>query len=107
MAKCGWISSGAVNGPRPSVSEWLGLSGARLRGWLACGGFQTLLALMIYLPGSERVIPVAGAGCHSVGVTAVGWLESGSECSCVRRAEIEEAPGDGKWGLLALPVFSY
>ena len=28
-----------------------------------------------------------------------------SECRCVRRAEIEEAPDDGKWDTLALPMF--
>ena len=70
-------------------------------------GFQTLLVLMILSAGSKRVTRVAGAGCHSVGVAATGWLESGSssECRCVRRAEIEEAPDDGKWGPLALPKF--
>ena len=36
---------------------------------------------------------------------AAGWLESGSECRCVRRAEIEEAPDVGKWGPLELPMF--
>ena len=41
----------------------------------------------------------------SVGVAAAGCLESGSECRCVRRAEIEEAPDDGKWGPLVLPKF--
>ena len=56
-------------------------------------------------PGSKRVTRVSGAGCHSVGVAAAGWLESGSECRCVRRAEIEEAPDDGKWGPLVLPMF--
>ena len=44
-------------------------------------------------------------GCHSVGVAAAGWLEFGSEYRCVRRAEIEEAPNDGKWGPLAWPMF--
>ena len=42
LANCVWWSSGAVNGSGPSASEWLALSGARLRGWLACDGFQTL-----------------------------------------------------------------
>ena len=55
--------------------------------------------------GSKRVTLVAGAGCHSVGVAAAGWLESGSECRCVRRAEVEEAPDDCKWGPLALSMF--
>ena len=49
------------------------------------------------MPGSKRVSLVAGAGCHSVGVAAARWLESGSEYMCVRPAEIEEAPDDGKW----------
>ena len=40
-----------------------------------------------------------------VGVAAAGWLESESECRCVWRAEIEEAPDDGKWGPLALLMF--
>ena len=84
----------------------LAMSGARLCGWLACGGFQTLLALMILSAGSKRVTRVAGSGCHSVGVAAAGWLEFGSENRCVRRAEIEEAPDDGKWVPLALPMFS-
>ena len=57
------------------------------------------------MPGSKKVTRVAGAGCHSVGVAAAGWLEYGSECRCVRRAEIEEAPDDGKWGPLTLPMF--
>ena len=81
------------------------MSGARLRGWLACGGFQTLLVLMILFTRQQRVTRVASADCHSVGVAAAGWLESGSECRCVRRAEIEEAADDGKWGPLALPMF--
>ena len=79
--------------------------GARLRGWLACGGFQTLLVLMILSAGQQKVTPVAGSDCHSVGVASAGWLESGSECRCVRRGEIEEAHVDGKWGSLALPMF--
>ena len=44
-------------------------------------------------------------GCHSVGVAAAGWLESGSEGRCVWQPEIEEAPDDGKEGSLALPKF--
>ena len=55
---------------------------------------------------SKRVTRVAGAGCHSVGVAAAGWLEPGGECRCMRRAEIEEAPDDGKWGPLALSIVS-
>ena len=105
MAKCGWLSSGTVNGPGSSAPEWLGLSGARLRGWLACGRFQTLLALMILSAGQQKGHPCSWQGCHSVGVAAAGWLESGSECGCVRRAEIEEAPDDGKRGPLALTMF--
>ena len=42
---------------------------------------------------------------YTVGVAAAGWLESGSEYRCVRRAEIEEAPNDAKWRSLALPMF--
>ena len=83
----------------------LAVSGARLCGWLACGGFQTLLALMILSAGQQKGHRIAGVGCHSVGVAAAGWLESGSECRCVRRAEIEEAPDDGKRRPLALPMF--
>ena len=83
----------------------LAVSGARLCGSLACGGLQTLLALMILSVGQQRVTREAGAGCHSVGVAAAGWVESGSECRCVRRAEIEEAPDDGKRRPLALPMF--
>ena len=44
-----------------------------------------------------RVTRVFVSGCHFVGVAAAGWLEFGSEYRCVRRAEIEEAPDDGKW----------
>ena len=80
------------------------MSGARLLGWLACDGFQTFLVLMMLSAGQQRVTRVAGSGCHSVGVAAAGWLESGSECRCVRRAEIEEAPDDGKWRPLVLPM---
>ena len=72
------------------------MGGARLRGWLACGGFQTLLVLMILSAGQQKVTRVAGASCHFVGVAAAGWLEAGSECRCVQQAEIEEAPDDGK-----------
>ena len=32
----------------------LAVSGARLCGWLACGGFQTLLALMILSAGQQK-----------------------------------------------------
>ena len=81
------------------------MSGVRLCGWLVCDGFQTLLVSMILSAGSKRVTRVAGSGCHSVGFAAAGWLESESECRCVRRAEIEEAPDDGKEGSLALPKF--
>ena len=83
----------------------LAVSGVRLRGWLVCDGFQTLLVSMILSAGKQKGHRVAGSGCHSVGVAAAGWLESGSECICVRRAEIEEAPDDGKWAPLALPKF--
>ena len=40
------------------------MSGARLRGWLACGGFQTLLVLRILFAGQQKGHLVAGAGCH-------------------------------------------
>ena len=78
---------------------------SRLCGWLACGEFQTLLALMILSAGQQKGHPSSWRGCHSVGVAAAGWLESESECRCVRRAEIEEAPDDGKGRPLALPMF--
>ena len=81
------------------------MSGARLLDWLACDGFQTLLVLMMLSAGLQRVTRVAGAGCHSVGVAEAGRLESKSECRCVRRADIEEAPDDGKWRPLVLPMF--
>ena len=84
------------------------MSGARLCGWLACDEFQTLLVLMILsmlsagqqmgYPSSWRELPIRR-------VTVAGWLKSGSECRCARRAEIDEAPDDGKWGRLALPMF--
>ena len=32
-------------------------------------------------------------------------MKARSECRCVRRAEIEEAPDDGNSGQLALPIF--
>ena len=91
-----------AQGPR---RRSLAVSGVRLRGWLVCDGFQTLLVSMILSAGQQRVIRVAGANCHSVGVAAAGWLESGNECRCVRRAEIEEPPDEGKWAPLALPKF--
>ena len=73
-------------------------------GWLAVD-FRHSWPWWYYLPGSKRVTLVAGAGCHSVGVAAAGWLESGSECRCVQRAEIEEAPDDSKRRPLALLMF--
>ena len=65
------------------------------------GGFQTLLVSMILSAGQQKGHL---AGCHSVGVAAAGWLESGSEC-CGQQAESKEKPDDGKWGPLALPMF--
>ena len=92
-----------AQGPR---RRSLAVSGARLRGWLVCDGFQTLLVSMILSAEQQKGHPsIAGVSCPSVGVAAAGWLESGSEYRCVRRAEIEEAPDDGKWGPLALPKF--
>ena len=41
----------------------------------------------------------------ALSIAAAGWLESGSECRCVRLVGIEEAPDDGKEGPLALPMF--
>ena len=73
------------------------MSGAGLCGWLACDGFQTLLFLMRLSAGQQKGHPSSWFGCHSVGVAAAGRLEFGSEYRCVRRAEIEEAPDDGKW----------
>ena len=55
--------------------------------------------------GSKRVTRVAGGSCHSVGAAAAEWLESGSECRCVQRAQIEKAPDDGKRDPLTLPMF--
>ena len=82
----------------------LALSGARLLGWLACDGFQTLLVLIMLSsgqhkghPSSWRALPLRRGRSR---------LESGSECRCVRRAEIEDALDDGKWRSLALPMFS-
>ena len=40
----------------------LAVSGARLRGWLACGGFQTLLALMILPAGQQKGHPSSWRG---------------------------------------------
>ena len=81
------------------------MSGARLLGWLACNGFQTFLVFMMRSAGQQKGHPSSWHGCYSVGVAAAGWLESGSECRCEQRAEIEEAPADGKWRPLALPLF--
>ena len=96
MAKCGWLSFGAVNGSGPSASEWLGLSCARLCGWLDCSGFQTLLVSMLLSAGQQKGHPSSWRRLPLRRVAAAGWLESGSECRCVRRAEIEEASDDGK-----------
>ena len=65
--------------------------------WLA--GLRWISDTLVFddLLGSKRVTRVAGSGCHSVRVAAAGWLEFGSEYRCVWRAEIEEAPDDGKW----------
>ena len=83
----------------------LAMSGARLLGWLACDGFQTLSVLMMLSAGQQKGHLSSWRGLPlRVGVAAAGWLESQSECRCVRRAEIEEAPDDGKWRPLALPM---
>ena len=81
------------------------MGGARLLGWLACNGFQTLLVLMMLSAGQQKGHPSSWRGLPLCRVAAAGWLESGSECRCVRRAEVEEAPDDGKWRSLALPMF--
>ena len=84
----------------PSASEIITTkSGARLRGWLACDGIRMLLVLMLLSAGQQKGHPSS----WRVGVAAAGWLESGGECSCVRRAEI--APHEGKWVPLALLMF--
>ena len=80
------------------------MSGARLRGWLACDDFQTLLVLTIFSAGQQMGYPSSWRELPIRRVTVAGWLKSGSECRCVRRAEIEEAPEDGKWRSLALPM---
>ena len=61
--RCG-RSSGVANGRRwPSASECLTvMSGARLRGWLACGGFQTLLILRILFAGQQKGHPSSWRG---------------------------------------------
>ena len=40
----------------------LAVSGARLCGWLACGGFQILLALMILSAGQQKGHPSSWRG---------------------------------------------
>ena len=46
LVKCVWQSSALLMAQGPQ--RWsLAMSGARLLGWLACGGFQTLLVLMM------------------------------------------------------------
>ena len=73
------------------------MSGARLRGWLVCGEFQTLLVLMILFAGQQKGHPSSWREMRMpLRRGRSSWLESGNECRCVRRAEIEEAPDDGK-----------
>ena len=79
------------------------LSGAGLLGWLACDGFQTLLVMMMLSTGQQKGHPNSWRGLPLPRGRS-SWLESGSEYRCVRRAEIEESPDDGKWGPLALPM---
>ena len=107
LAICCGRSSDVANGRSwPSASEIMTvMNGARLRGWLACNGFWTLLVLMILSAGQQKGHPNSWLGLPLRRVAAAGWLESGSECRCVRRAEIDEAPDYGKWGLLVLPMF--
>ena len=62
LAKCGWRSSVVVNGPGPSASEWLAMSGARLRGRLAFVGFETLLASMILSAWQRKGHPSSWRG---------------------------------------------
>ena len=83
----------------------LAMSGARLCGWLACDGFQTLLFLMMLSAGQQKGHPSSWRALPLRRGRSTGWLESGSECRCVRQAEIEEAPDDGKWRPLALFIF--
>ena len=80
------------------------MSGARLCGWLACDGFQTLLFLMILSAGQQKGHPSSWLRLPLRRVAAAGWLEFGSEYRCVRRAEIEEAPDDGKWQVVSAGV---
>ena len=82
----------------------LALSGATLLGWLACEGFQTLLVLMMLSAGQQKGHPSSWRALPLRIGRSTGWLESGSECRCVQRAEIEEAPDDGKWRSLVLPM---
>ena len=56
VANCVWLSSGAVNGQGPQRRS-LAIGGARLCGWLACDGFQTLLFLMILSAGQQKGHP--------------------------------------------------
>ena len=80
-------------------------SGARLRGWLVCDGFQTLLALMILSAGQQKGHP---SSCRWLPLRRgrSSWMvRVRGESRCVRRAEIEEAPDDGKRGPLVLPTF--
>ena len=89
-----------------SASEVLTvMSGARLRGWLACDEFQTLLDLMILSAGQQKGHPSSWRELLLRRVAAAGSLESGSECRCVRRGKFQEAPDDGKRRPLALPKF--
>ena len=54
---------------------------------------------MILSAGLQKGHPSSWPGLplRTLGVAAAGWLEFGSEYRWVRRAEIEEAPDDGKW----------
>ena len=71
---------------------------------MASGGFQILLALMILSARKQKGRPSSWRGLPLRRVAAAGCLESGSEFRCVQRAEIEDAPDDGKWAQLALPM---
>ena len=74
-----------------------------MAGWLA----MDFRHLFLYLLGSKRVTRVAGAGCHSVGVAAAGWLEFGMNTGVCGELKSRKhlMMASGKWGPLAWPMF--
>ena len=68
-------------------------------------GFQTLWVLMILSAGQQKGHPSRWRGLPLRRGCSSCMVRARSECRCVRQAEIEEAPDDGKWGPLALPKF--